>query len=182
MKNMVSEYKICTRCIMDTSDSEIRFNEWGVCNHCIQHDITAGLLVPNPEIAKIELEKLVANVKESGKGKQYDCIIGLSGGVDSTYVALLVKRLGLRPLAVHLDNGWNSELAVKNIENIVNKLGIDLYTIVIDWAEFKDLQIAYLKAGVVDLEAISDQAIFSTMFKLAKKNNIRYVIGGTNVV
>jgi N-acetyl sugar amidotransferase len=182
MKKTVREYQICTRCIMDTSDPDITFNEKGVCNHCIQHDITASLLVPDSETAKIELDKLVLKIKEVGKGKQYDCIIGLSGGVDSTYVALLIKRLGLRPLAVHLDNGWNSELAVKNIENIVNKLGIDLYTIVIDWAEFKDLQIAYLKAGVVDLEALSDQAIFSTMFKLAKKNNIRYVIGGTNVV
>lgn len=175
------KYQICTRCIMDSSDLEIQFDQYGVCNHCHQHDITAKLLVPEPSIAEGELKKLVTKIKEAGKKKKYDCIIGLSGGVDSTYVALLVKRLGLRPLAVHLDNGWNSELAVQNIENVVNKLGIDLYTIVVNWEEFKALQIAYLKAGVVDLEAISDQAIFSTMFMLAKKNNIRYVIGGTNV-
>lgn len=165
---------------MDTSDPDIVFDEKGECNHCRQHDVFVRDHVPNGIEAEVQLNKLVERIKEKGKGKKYDCIIGLSGGVDSTYVALLVKRMGLRPLAVHLDNGWNSELAVQNVENIVNKLGFDLYTIVINWEEFKALQLAYLRAGVVDLEATSDHAILATMYKLGKENNIKYVIGGTN--
>lgn len=157
------------------------FDENGVCNHCHQHDTVYAQLVPSVENAKVELERVVNKIKVNGKGKKYDCIIGLSGGVDSTYVALLVKNLGLRPLAVHLDNGWDSELAVKNVENIVTKLGIDLYTIVINWQEFRDLQLAYLKAGVIDLEATSDHAIFASLYKLAKENDVSYVINGTNV-
>jgi len=102
--------------------------------------------------------------------------------VDSSYVAYLVKKLGLRPLAVHLDNGWNSELATKNIENIITRLGIDLYTLVVNWEEFKDIQLSYLKASVVDIEVVSDHAIFSTMFKLAKEKSIDYIISGTNTV
>jgi len=124
----------------------------------------------------------VARIKADGRGKKYDCLIGISGGVDSTYVAYLVKQLGLRPLAVHLDNGWNSELAVKNVENIVTRLGYDLYTLVINWEEFKDIQLSYLKASVVDIEVVSDHAIFSTMYKLAKEKQISYIISGTNIV
>ncbi len=174
-------YRICSRCIMDTTDPDIFFDENGVCNHCNQHDRVYAELVPNGPDAEKQLSKLVTRIKEKGKGKKYDCIIGLSGGVDSTYVAFLVKKLGLRPLAVHLDNGWNSELAVKNVENIVTKLGIDLYTIVINWEEFRDLQLAYLKSGVVDLEVTSDHAIFASLYKLAKDNDISFVISGTNV-
>ncbi len=174
-------YRICSRCIMDTTDPDIFFDEEGVCNHCHQHDKVFAALVPKGLDAEKQLAALVNRIKEKGKGKKYDCIIGLSGGVDSTYVALLVKKLGLRPLAVHLDNGWNSELAVMNVENIVTKLNIDLYTIVINWEEFRELQLAYLKAGVVDLEVTSDHAIFASLYKLAKKNNIHFVISGTNV-
>jgi len=166
---------------MDTTDADIFFDEEGVCNHCHQHDRAYADLVPKGLEAEKQLSTLINRIKEKGKGKKYDCIIGLSGGVDSTYVALLVKKLGLRPLAVHLDNGWDSELAVKNVENIVTKLNIDLYTIVINWEEFKDLQLAYLKAGVVDLEVTSDHAIFASLYKLAKENNISFVISGTNV-
>ncbi len=122
-------YQICSRCIMDTSDKEIYFDEKGVCNHCYQHERLDKLLVPKGADASKQLSELIERIKKKGQGKKYDCIIGLSGGVDSTYVALLVKKLGLRPLAVHLDNGWNSELAVKNVENIVTKLGIDLFII-----------------------------------------------------
>ncbi len=174
-------YRICARCIMDTTDPDIFFDENGICNHCNQHDQVYAELVPNGPDAENQLSKLVSKIKEKGNGRKYDCIIGLSGGVDSTYVAFLVKKLGLRPLAVHLDNGWNSELAVKNVENIVTKLGIDLYTIVINWEEFRDLQLAYLRSGVVDLEATSDHAIFASLYKLAKENDVTYVINGTNV-
>lgn len=177
---MTKVYQICTRCVMDTTDPDISFDEKGECNHCKQHDIFVKNHVPFGIDAEIQKTNLVNRIKLKGKGKKYDCIIGLSGGVDSTYVALLIKRLGLRPLAVHLDNGWNSELAVKNVENVVNKLGFDLYTIVVNWEEFKSLQLAYLKSGVVDLEATSDHAILATMYKLSKLHNIRFVIGGTN--
>jgi N-acetyl sugar amidotransferase len=174
-------YRMCSRCIMDTTDPDIFFDEEGVCNHCHQHDRTYAELVPKNQEGEKQLSKLINRIKEKGKGKRYDCIIGLSGGVDSTYVALLVKKLGLRPLAVHLDNGWDSELAVKNIENIVTKLNIDLYTIVINWEEFRDLQLSYLKAGVVDLEVTSDHAILASMYKLAREDDINFVISGTNV-
>lgn len=134
---MIQPYRICTRCIMDTSDPEIQFDEKGVCNHCKGYD-AANAALQKIDKAKA-LEAIVSRIKEDGKGKEYDCLIGLSGGVDSSYVAHLVKKLGLRPLAAHFDCGWNSETAVKNIEHIVQKLNIDLYTFVVDWEEMLSL-------------------------------------------
>jgi len=131
---------------------------------------------------KILFDTKIQEIKEFGNNKKYDCLIGISGGVDSSYVTYLAHQNGLRALCVHFDNGWNSELAVANIENIVNKLGYDLYTYVINWEEFKDLQLAYLKASVVDIEVLTDHAIYGTLFKIAKENNIKYVLGGHNVV
>lgn len=177
---MAREYQLCTRCIMDTSDPEIAFNAAGVCNHCADYDAAAKKLLLTDEQKQQQLPEIVAKIKKAGKGKEYDCIIGLSGGVDSSYVAYCVKELGLRPLAVHLDNGWNSELAVKNIENIVKKLDIDLYTYVIDWEEFKDLQLAFLKASVVDIEMLTDSAILVVIDKIAKEKNINVFLSGTN--
>lgn len=174
-------YQICKRCIMDTTDPDIVFDKEGICNHCHHYDEADRKYVPKGEEAISQLNKLVQSIKEDGKGKAYDCLIGLSGGVDSSYLAWLVKDLGLRPLAVHLDNGWNSELAVNNVENIVKKLDIDLFTIVIDWEEFRNLQLAYLRSSVVDLEVTSDHAIVATMYRLAKKHKIRNIISGTNV-
>jgi N-acetyl sugar amidotransferase len=174
-------YQICTNCIMDTSDPEIVFDEDGRCNHC------KGYIEKKKAIAASEAEKekklhqLIADIKRSGKGKEYDCISGASGGVDSTYLTYMLKQFGLRVLVVHLDNGWNSELAVKNIENIVTKLSFDLYTKVLDWEEFRRLQIAYLKASVLDLEALSDHAIFATLMERASKHNIKYIINGSNI-
>lgn len=166
---------------MDTSDSEITFDEKGVSNHVqLYEEAKKHLLIPD-EKKDQELSNLVAKIKADGIGKEYDCIIGLSGGVDSSYVAYEVKRLGLRPLAVHLDNGWNSELAVKNIEQIVKKLNIDLITHVINWQEFKELQLAFLKASVVDIEMLTDNAIGVILNKLAKKFKIKYYLVGTNV-
>ena len=179
---MKREYQICTRCIMDTTDPQIQFNDEGVCNHCRDYDKRVkNELIP---IAQREetLHMLVDKMKKAGRGRKYDCIIGLSGGVDSTYVAYIVKTLGLRPLAVHLDNGWNSELAVKNIENIVKKLDIDIYTHVIDWEEFKDIQISYFKASIIDIEVPTDHAIWAILYKLAAKNGIKYLINGSNLV
>jgi N-acetyl sugar amidotransferase len=174
------EQQQCTNCVMDTTDTCIVFDELGVCNHCYRY-FEQMAKVPAAEEAAKELEILVQQIKADGKGRPYDCIIGLSGGVDSTYVAYLAKRiLGLRPLAVHLDNGWNSELSVQNIENVVKKLNIDLYTHVIDWNEFKDIQLSFLKASTPDSEVPTDHAIFSILRQLRKKYKLNYVLNGIN--
>ncbi len=175
-------YQQCVYTLMDNiADADITFDEKGVSNYYYDYRKAEKDVFLGAE-GQSKLDSLVESIKQKGKNKKYDCLIGLSGGVDSTYVAHLVKELGLRPLAVHLDNGWNSELAVKNIENVVKKLNIDLYTLVVNWREFKDIQLSYLKASVVDIEVVSDHAIFSTMYKLAMEHDIGYIISGTNVV
>jgi N-acetyl sugar amidotransferase len=176
------KYRLCQTTVMDNiADPDIRFDEKGICNYYYEYQQAASQL-PQGEKAREELARIVDKIKKDGKGKHYDCLIGLSGGVDSTYVALLARQFGLRPLAVHLDNGWDSELAVKNVENIITKLGFDLYTLVVNWEEFKDIQLSYLKASVVDIEVVSDHAIFATMHRLAKQHDTGYIISGTNVV
>lgn len=172
---------VCTRCILGTSDDpSITFNSDGVCSYCQQYDAHKSEFVKTDN--KQELDALVSKIKEAGKGQPYDCVIGLSGGVDSTYLAVLAKKLGLRPLAFHFDNGWNSELAVANIANIVTKLGFDLETHVIDWEEFRDLQRAFLKASVVDIEMLTDHAIVASVYRGAIKHGIKYVLSGMNYV
>ncbi len=178
---MTPTYTICTRCVIDTSDKAISFDANGVCNHCHNYDRQIAAL-PKGIKAKKYLDSLVRRLKKEGKGKKYDCIIGLSGGVDSTYVAYLVKRIfGLRSLAVHLDNGWNSEVSVKNIEKVVKILDIDLYTHVIDWEEFKDIQLSFLKASTPDSEIPTDHAIFSVLRQVSKKYKIKTVMNGINL-
>ncbi len=177
------DYKICKRCIMDTSDPEIVFDENGFCNHCTK---AIGLLnTPPVSLNNEEKEKslrvLVDKIKAKGKNKKYDCIIGVSGGVDSTYAAYFVKKNGLNPLAVHLDNGWDSKIAVSNIEKTLKKLNIDLYTHVIDWEEFKDLQLSFLKASTPDSEVPSDHAITALLYKIAAKHKVKYILAGTNI-
>jgi N-acetyl sugar amidotransferase len=174
------EYQVCTRCVMDTTDPDIIFDLNGVCNHCLDYDIRKKVIAIDPSEKKIALDEIVKSVKQSGKGKEYDCIIGVSGGIDSSYVAYLAKNWGLNGLLVHLDNGWDSELAVKNIENIVEYTGFDLYTLVIDWEEFKDLQRSFFMADVIDLELLSDHAIFATVYRLARKYKIKYLLSGEN--
>lgn len=173
---------ICTKTVMDTTDPAIVFDDKGICNHYYEYQKEAAQSLLKEPFRSEELQRIVADIKKAGKGKEYDCLIGLSGGVDSTYVAWLTQELGLRPLAVHFDNGWNSELAVHNIHNIVSTLNLDLYTLVVDWEEFRDIQLAYLKASVVDIEVVSDHAIFATMYKLAKEKQISYILSGTNIV
>ena len=176
-------YQRCTLTVMDNiADPDITFDAQGVCNYYYDYQATAASSLFGEAEGKKKLDEFADKVRAEGKGKPYDCLIGLSGGVDSTYVALLVKQLGLRPLAVHLDNGWNSELAVSNVENIITRLGFDLYTLVINWEEFRDIQLSYLKASVVDIEVVSDHAIFATMYKLAKEHKTGYIISGTNIV
>jgi len=177
---MQSKFTTCTKCIMDTSDPEITFDDKGVCNHCYRYDEELPKRVFQGEIAQEKLAQMVQNIKQTGKGKEYDCIIGVSGGVDSTYVAYLTKELGLRALAVHFDNGWNSALAVSNIEKVLDGLNIDLYTYVIDWEEFKDLQLSFLKASTPDGEIPTDHAINALLFKEASKRGIKYIINGMN--
>ncbi|HPH99331.1 MAG TPA: N-acetyl sugar amidotransferase [Chitinophagaceae bacterium] len=178
--NFINKPKICTRCIMDSSDPDISFDEKGICNHCHRYDGLINTRVFHGDVAKAQLEKVTEQIKKRAKGKEYDCLIGVSGGVDSTYVAYLVKQLGLRALAVHFDNGWNSELAVSNIEKTLKKLSIDLYTYVIDWEEFKSLQISFLKASTPDGEVPTDHAINALLFQIAAKHNIKYIISGMN--
>jgi N-acetyl sugar amidotransferase len=175
------KYQMCTRCVMDTSDPTIQFDRNGVCNHCHDYDTTVKNEVFAGDEGKQRLLRIVEQIKLKGKNLPYDCIIGVSGGVDSTYVAYYVKKLGLRPLAIHLDNGWDSEVAVNNIYKVLTKLDIDLYTHVIDWEEFSDLQRSFLKASTPDSEIPSDHAIVSLMYQLAEKNGISYVITGRNI-
>ena len=177
-----SAYRICTRCVMDTSDPNIVFDELGVCSHCQSYDRTARDVVENAGSTerRRELEALVTRIKKKGEGRSYDCLIGISGGVDSTYVALQVKRLGLRPLAVHFDSGWNSELAVNNIENIVNRLDIHLQTFVVDWEEMADLQLAFFRASLANCDIPTDHAFFAVLYRAAAENGIKTIISGGN--
>lgn len=177
------QLKICNYCIMDNTDPGIVFDEHGQCNHCRSYLENFPKLPAFQSNAKDQLDSIVQGIREKGKTKKYNCVIGLSGGVDSTYLAYVVtKILGLRPLAVHMDNGWNSELSVKNVENIVKKLGIDLYTKVLDWDEFRDLQLAFLKASTPDSEIPTDHAICATLYEVANKYNIKYIISGANFI
>lgn len=177
----VATHASCTRCILTgMDDALIEFDENGVCNHCRNFDAAWEPIPKTEEESRKLVGPLVERIKARGKGHAYDCLIGLSGGVDSSYIALLTKRHGLRPLAVHFDNGWNSELAVHNIERIVSKLGIDLVTHVIDWEDFRALQVAYLKASVIDIEVLTDHAIYGALFDIALKNDIKTIISGVN--
>jgi N-acetyl sugar amidotransferase len=171
---------VCAKCVMDTTDPDIQFDENGICHHCRNYDELMRNAVFSGEDGRQRLVVIVDNIKKEGARQKYDCIIGVSGGVDSTYVAYKVKELGLRPLAVHLDNGWDSELAVKNIENTLTKLDIELYTHVIDWEEFKDIQLSFLKASTPDSEIPSDHAIVSLMYQMAEKMGVKYIISGCN--
>lgn len=174
-------YQVCTRCVMDTTDPEIVFNSQGVCNHCIKFDeITSKNWFPTKE-GEQKLAAIFASMKHENRNKDYDCILGLSGGVDSSYLALKLFDAGIRPLVVHVDGGWNSELAVQNIENIVNYCGWHLHTIVIDWEEMRDLQLAYMKSGIANQDVPQDHAFFASLYHFAIKFNIKNVIGGGNI-
>jgi aminotransferase len=178
---MASGYQICNRCVMDTSDHMITFDEQGVCMYCQNFDNVTSKKWFKGEEGQKQLDAIVAQIKANGKGKEYDCILGLSGGVDSAYLAYLGNQLGLRMLAVHVDAGWNSELAVQNIQNICLKLNIDLVTEVIDWGVMRKLQLAFLKSGIINQDIPQDHAFFAALYKYAIKNNIKYVLNGSNI-
>jgi N-acetyl sugar amidotransferase len=180
-KKTKKHYKMCNRCIMDTSDPSITFNKKGLCRHCVEYDHLVSIGIFDGQDGLDRLEKIIHEIKEYGHNKKYDCIIGLSGGLDSSYTLHKICEYELRPLVVHLDNGWNSELAVSNISKLLTKLDIDLDTYVIPWNEFKDLQISFLYASTPDIEIVTDHAITSYMYQAAKKNNIKYIISGSNI-
>lgn len=176
-----SSYQVCTRCVMDTTAHEIIFDENGVCNFCQDFlDVAGHILYKDSSQRESELNEFIAKVKHDGRSKKYDCIIGLSGGVDSSWVLVQAVKLGLRPLAVHMDNGWNSELAQNNILNLVKSLGVDLYTHVIDWDEYRELMQAFFDADVIDVELLYDNAMLGVNYQLAKKHGIKYILSGTN--
>lgn len=170
----------CKRCVMNTSAPDIHFDSQGICNFCTEYlravDKSHHVKIPNESL----LKRLVQDIKTHGKGKRYDCIVGVSGGVDSSWVLVQAVELGLRPLAVHMDNGWNSNLSVSNISNLIDALEVDLFTFVIDWDEYRGLMEAFFKADVVDVELLYDNALHEVCFREAKKQGIRYVLSGEN--
>ena len=171
---------ICSRCVLDQISCNITFDDNGICNYCLQFDELNSKAVDRSNRTS-HLEDLISEIRMAGGGKPYDCLIGLSGGVDSSYLAYLaVKEFNLRPLTVHFDNGWNSSLSVSNVNNLISNLNLDLRTYVINWNEFKDLQLAYLRSSVVDIEVPTDHLIMATMHKYAHENGIKYILNGCN--
>lgn len=174
--------RVCTRCVMDGTDPDIWFDGDGVCNHCRDFDANVRVLGWAPGKERLDrLQPILERVKDAGRGKPYDSILGLSGGVDSSYLALKLREWGLRPLVMHVDGGWNSELAVANIERIVNHCGYDLHTHVVDWEEMRDLQLAYLRAGVANQDVPQDHAFFASLYHYAVSSGIKTVFSGGNL-
>lgn len=175
-------YQICTNCVMDTTDPNIQFDEIGVCCHCndFQNDVKPHW--HTDERGHRDLSNIMNKIKKHGKGKDFDCLLGLSGGVDSSYMLhLAVKEFGLRPLVFHVDGGWNSELAVHNINVMIDKLGLDLYTEVINWEEMKDFQLAFFKSGLPNIDIPQDHAFIATLYNFADKYHIKYILNGGNI-
>lgn len=178
---MTTKYRICSRCVMDTSDSMITFDADGVCDHCIgfQRDVLPNWH-PNDE-GKAMFRAVIEQINAAGKGKEFNCIMGMSGGLDSSYLLhLAVSEFGLRPLVFHVDGGWNTDIAVNNIQVLVDKLGLDLYTEVINWQEMRDFQLAFFKSGVPHLDVPQDHAFVATLYHFANKHGIKYIVNGGN--
>ncbi len=177
----MKDYKICKKCIMDTTDPDINFDENGVCDYCNNYKES---IVPEWNYGENRLSELMTvakKIKKEGQGKDFDCIIGLSGGLDSSYTAYIAKEvMGLRPLLLHVDAGWNTDQAVENIERLVDGLNLDLYTEVINWEEMKDLQVSFFKSQIADQDFPQDTAFFSALYKFSRKYKIKYVLTGGN--
>lgn len=174
----MNQPRTCTRCIMDDTASGIVFDEQGRCSYC--SEFLARLAQTGLVAMPGQRDAFLQRVRRDGKGRDYDCIVGLSGGVDSSYALYLAVRNGLRPLAVHLDNGWNSELAVHNIANLVRSLSVDLFTHVIDWEENRDLQLSFFKANVIDIEMLMDNAMMALNYRMARQYKVKWILAGTN--
>jgi len=174
--------KICKQCVMDTTDSKITFDAEGVCDHCRGFE---AAVLPQWNYGKgreKELGDIVEKIKASGKGKEYDCILGMSGGADSSYMLhVAVKELKLRPLVFHVDGGWNSDIAVSNIHCMIEKLGLDLFTEVIDWENMKDFQLGYFKSGLSNIDIPQDHAFVATLYNFSLKHKIKYILNGGNI-
>jgi N-acetyl sugar amidotransferase len=176
-----SAYKICSKCIMDTSDPGIEFDEFGYCSYCNNFAINIAPHWDTGEAGEIALQEMADEIKRDGRVDDFDCIIGLSGGLDSSYVAYIAKqKMGLRPLLLHVDAGWNTHRAVGNIEKLVDGLGLDLFTEVVSWTEMRRLQVAFLRAGIPDQDLVQDAAFFSGLYKFARKHGIKHIITGSN--
>jgi N-acetyl sugar amidotransferase len=176
-----SKNQICSNCVMDTSDSKIIFDDKGICDHCNTYYSDILPKWHTDERGDNTLKEIVINLKKEGKGKDFDCLMGMSGGIDSSYLLYVMKeKYGLRPLVFHVDAGWNSQIAVNNIERLVDGLGLDLYTEVINWEEMKDLQLAFFKSGVSHIDTPQDHSFFATMYKFASKHNIKHILTGGN--
>jgi len=179
---MTNNYQICTNCVMDTTDSKITFDKNGVCDHCHNFYKNVKPHWHTDERGRDELKKIITKIKKNGKGKKFDCLLGISGGVDSSYMLhIAIKDFGLRPLVFHVDGGWNSELAVHNIETMIDKLSLDLYTKVIDWEEMRDFQLAFFKSGVPHIDIPQDHAFIATLYNFANKYNVKYILNGGNI-
>ncbi|SDY98291.1 MULTISPECIES: N-acetyl sugar amidotransferase [Pseudomonas] len=177
----MANYQICTQCIMDTSDPRITFDAQGVCDYCNNFKTTIEPNWHTDQQGEAELMALAEKIKAHGRGKDFDCIIGLSGGLDSSYAAYVAKvKMGLRPLLFHVDAGWNTDQAVGNIEKLVDGLGLDLYTDVINWEEMKDLQVSFFRSQIADQDLPQDAAFFSGLYKFAREHRIKYVLTGAN--
>jgi N-acetyl sugar amidotransferase len=166
---------------MDTTDPGIYFDEDGICSHCSEFFARRGKHKYNGAESDAQLRNIVDKIKKAGRNNEFDCVMGLSGGVDSSYTAYMAKKLGLRVLAVHLDNGWNAEEAVKNIKKITRKLGIEYQSFVLDWEEFKDIQLSFLKASVPEAETPTDIAIPGALHKVASQCNVKFILSGGNI-
>lgn len=177
----MTAYRICTNCIMDTSDSNITFDARGWCDYCNNYHQNILPHWHTDERGEREILAQVERIRRDGKGRDHDCLIGISGGVDSSYVTYLAKeKFGLRPLLFHVDAGWNSQQAVNNIERLVDALGVDLHTEVVDWLEMQDLQLAFFKAQVPHLDTPQDHAFFAGLYNFAAKHGFRYILTGAN--
>lgn len=182
-KQMVkTSQQVCANCVMDTTDSAISFDEHGVCDHCRDFKDNVAPNWHTDALGRAELSRTIDAVRKVGKGQDFDCILGLSGGLDSSYMLhLLVKEYGLRPLVFHVDGGWNSDLAVNNIQMLVEKLGLDLFTEVIDWEDMRDFQLAFFKSGISQIDIPQDHAFVATLYKFANKYNVKHIMNGGNI-
>ena len=174
-------YRECNRCVMDTTDPQITFDNAGRCCHCIEFLDNRAKHSYHGKESDHELDRLLQKIKLAGRGRRYDCVIGVSGGVDSSYLAYIINERGLKPLAVHLDNGWNSDKAVVNVKNITRKLSIDYESYVLDWDEFRSLQLAFLRASVPEAETPTDVAIPAALHLVAARHGIKYILSGGNL-
>ncbi|MCO6432049.1 MAG: N-acetyl sugar amidotransferase [Deltaproteobacteria bacterium] len=177
MSNAVPQF--CKRCVMDSGIPEITFDAQGVCIYCYIHDALEKAFPLGSE-GKAHIQKLFEEIKRDGKGKDYDCIVGVSGGTDSTYLLHMMKEAGLRPLAAHFDNGWNTEISVSNIKGVTAALDVDLYTDVVNWGEFKDLLASFLRAGVPWADLPTDLGLTCSLYKTAARVGVKHIIVGNN--